>query len=195
MFMRQISSVIFAVLLLLPAVGVAQQQGRHSSGSSRGTASNAPPEDSDTATFTRAVEGQATDEQIAQFLAMTKSTQAAQQQAKDLERLGVKPDHSEEFISKSATLQSSVDQALSDTSKFRQSLGDSQRATLKAPVKKLAKSDAAASKDAKALAHQLAEVPPNPRRVMAAISNLDKALGELQSDQLNLGKPMGIPSH
>lgn len=193
--MRQVSSVIVALFLLLPAAGGAQQQGRHGSGANRGTASAPPAEDSDTATFTRAIAGQATDEQIAQFLAMTKSTEAAQQQAKGLKRLGLKPDNSEEVISKAATLQYSVDQALSDTGKFRRSFSDSQRATLKAPAKKLAKSDAAAGKGAKILSHQLEEVPPNLERLNAAISHLEKALEDLQSDQLNLGKKMGIPSH
>jgi chromosome segregation ATPase len=193
--MRQISFVIFAVWLLLPAVGVAQQQGRHGSGANRGTASNAPPEDSDTATFTRAVADQATEDQVAQFTAMTKSTETAQQQAGAIERLGATADHSEELISKAATLQSSVDQALSDTSKFRQSFSKSQQATFKAPAKKLAKSDAGATKDAKALAHQLEEVPPNVERVKAAISHLEKALQELQSDQRELGKAMAIVSH
>ncbi len=192
--MRQLLSVIFA-LLLLAAVGVAQQQGRHGSGANRGTTAAAPPaEDSDTASFTRAVAGQAT-EQIAQFFTMTKSTEAAQQQAKELQRLGVRRRNSEELISKAATLQNSVDQALSDTSKFRRSFGDQQRAILKAPDKKLAKSDATAGKEAKALAQQLEEVPPNPERLNTAINHMEKALAELQADQLSLQKPMGIPSH
>ena len=126
---------------------------------------------------------------------MTKSTQAAQQQVKDLERLSSQAGASEEIISKAATLQNSVDQALSDTSKFRRSFGDSQRALLKPQDKKLAKSDAAAGKDSKALGHQLEEVPPDVERLNTAIRHVGKTLEELQADQLNLGKVMGIPSH
>jgi hypothetical protein len=173
---------------------VAQQQGRHGGAANHGTASAPPAEDADTATFTRAIAGQATDDQIAQFFAMTKSTETARQQAKTLGR-AANPNNSEELISRAATLQNSVDQALSDTSKFRRSFTDSQAATLKAPAKKLAKSTAAADKDAKNLSHQLEEIPPDPGRVLTAVVNVERALEELQSDQLTLGKKMGIPSH
>ena len=56
--MRLISSVIVVWFLLL-AAGTAQQQGRHGSGANRGTTSTPPAEDSDTATFTREVAGEA----------------------------------------------------------------------------------------------------------------------------------------
>jgi hypothetical protein len=193
-FMRQVSSVIIALSLLLSTAVGAQQQGKHGSAPNHGTA--APPaEDSDTATFTRAIAGQATDEQIVQFSAMTMSTETARQQAKTLGRRASGANNSEELISKAATLQNSVDQALSDTRKFRQSFTDSQAATLKASAKKLAKSDVGVSKSGKNLSHQLEEIPPDPGRVLTAVVNVERALEELQSDQLNLGKKMGIPFH
>jgi hypothetical protein len=189
--MRPVSSVIVVLFLLLAAAGVAQQGSRHGSAANRGAA--APPaEDSDTATFTRAIAGQATDEQIAQFFAMTTSTETARQQAKGVGRLA---NNSEELVSRAATLELSVYQALSDTNKLRRSFTDAQEATLKAPSKKLAKSNTTVDKGAKALSHQLEQIPPSPERLISAIANLQRDLEELQSDQLNLGKKMGIPSH
>jgi hypothetical protein len=71
--MRQVLPILVALLLFLAAAGVAQQPGRHGSAPNHETASAPPAEDSDTATFTRTIAGQATEEQIARFLAMTKS--------------------------------------------------------------------------------------------------------------------------
>ena len=191
--MRQVLPILVALLLFLAAAGVAQQPGRHGSAPNHETASAPPAEDSDTATFTRTIAGQATEEQIARFLAMTKSTETARQQAKGIARQGA--NSSEELISKAATFQFSVDQALSDTSKFRRSFTDAQEATLKAPARKLAKSDAAVSKSGRNLSRQLEEIPPDAGRVLRAVANVEKALEALQSEQRTLGKEMGIPSH
>jgi hypothetical protein len=84
---------------------------------------------------------------------------------------------------------------LSDTSKFRRSFTDAQEATLKAPARKLAKSDAAVSKSGRNLSRQLEEIPPDAGRVLRAVANVEKALEALQSEQRTLGKEMGIPSH
>jgi hypothetical protein len=192
--MRHLLPVIAALLLFLPAAGDAQPQNRHGSNPNHEPANAPPAEDSDTATFTRAIAGQATEEQAAYFLAMTRSTETARQQAGGIERQGANANNSEELISRAATLQLSLDQALSDTSKFRRSFTNAQEATLKAPAKKLAKSDAGVSKSAKNLSHQLEQIPPEPGRVLAAVANVEKALEDLQSDQRNLAKAMGISS-
>jgi hypothetical protein len=192
--MRHVLPVIVTLLLFLPAAGGAQPQSRHGSNPNHGTANAPPAEDSDTATFTRAIAGQATEEQAAYFLAMTKSTETARQQAEGIERRGANANNSEELISGAATLQLSVDQTLSDTSKFRRSFTNAQETTLKAPAKKLAKSDVGVSKSAKSLSHQLEQIPPDPGRVLTAVANVERALEALQSDQHSLAKAMGISS-
>jgi hypothetical protein len=191
--MRHVLPAIAALLLFLPAAGMAQQPGRHGSAPNHETATAPPAEDSDTATFTRTIAGQATEEQITRFSAMTKSTETARQQAKSISRQST--NNSEELISRAATLELSVYQAISDTSKLRRSFTDAQEATLKVPAKKLAKSDATVSKNAKNLSHQLEEIPPDPGRVLTAVANVERALEALQSDQRTLAKEMGIPSH
>jgi hypothetical protein len=191
--MCHVLSIIAALLLFLPASGVAQQPGRHGSAPDHESATAPPVEDPDTTTFTRTIAGQATEEQTARFFAMNSSTETARRQAKTIIRQGA--NNSEELISKAATLELSVDQAISDTSKLRRSFTDAQEATLKVPARKLAKSDTAVSKSAKNLSHQLEEIPPDPRRVLTAVANVERALEALVSDQRTLAKEMGIPSH
>jgi hypothetical protein len=164
-------------------------------GTSSGSAPTTPAEDADVATFKHAVAEQATDEQIEQFHQMVKSTEAARQQAHDLQVLGSKSGDSENLTSKATTLQNSLERALSDTQNFRRSFTDSQEATLKNQAKKLTKSDAAVSKRAKAIAQQLEQGTPNPGRLGTYAASVEKEIVVLQSDQISLGKQMGIQSH
>ena len=62
-------------------------------------------------------------------------------------------------------------------------------------TRKLTKSDSAVSKGAKAISKQLEQRTVNSGRLVSAAANLEKALALFQTDQLNLGKEMGIQSH
>jgi DNA repair exonuclease SbcCD ATPase subunit len=95
---------------------------------------------------------------------------------------------------KATGLQSSVEEAQRQNRDFRRSLSDSQEAGLKNLTKKLTKSDATVSKDAKAISQQLQQGMLTSEWLGNAAANLEKALVVFQSDQLNLGKEMGIPS-
>ncbi len=172
---------------------MAQRGGQR--GTSPGSAGTTPAEDPDVATFKHAVAEQATDEQIEQFHQMVKSTEAARQQAHNLQVLGSRSGGSENLTSNATTLQNSLERALSDTQNFRRSFTDSQEATLKNQAKKLTKSDTAVNKRAKAIAQQLEQGTPNPGWVVNAAANLEKEIVVLQSDQISLGKQMGIQSH
>jgi hypothetical protein len=189
--LRRCLSIIAVLFLLFPLASFAQHGGRHGSTPASGTATS--PEDPDTATFKREVAAQATDDQVAQFRSMTKSTEEARVQAQAIQHLG--PNDSEQLIGKAANLKNSIDQALSDEHKFRQSFTDSQQATLKSQTKKLTKSEAAISKSTKSLSHQLDQTTPSATRLVSTVANLEKAIDQLQSDQLGLGKQMGIESH
>ena len=193
--MRRSVSVIVTLFVLFPLAILAQHAGRHgaSTGTSGGT--SAPAEDSDVATFKHAIAVQATEEQIGQFRLMIKSTEAARQQAHNLQHLGSNASDSEGLTSKATGLHDSVEEAQRENRTFRQSLSDSQEAGLKNLTRKLTKSDSAVSKDAKAISKQLEQRTLNSGRLVSAAANLEKALALFQSDQLNLGKEMGIQSH
>ena len=187
-------SLIIALLFLSCQLCLTGQRGGQR-GTSPASPGNAPAEDPDVATFKHAVAEQATDEQIEHFHQMVKSTEAARQQAHDLQVLGSRSGDSEKLNSNATTLQNSLDRALSDTQNFRRSFTDSQEATLKNQAKKLTKSDAAVSKRAKAMAQQLEQGTPSPARLVNDAANLEKEIVVLQSDQISLGKQMGIQSH
>ena len=189
--MRSSVSAIVILFLLFPLAALGQHGGRHgaSTGTTGGT--TASPEDPDLATFKHDVAVQATEEQIAQFGLMIKSTEAARQQAHDLQHAN----DAEGLTSRATGLQNSVEEAQRENHAFRQSLSDSQEAGLKNLTKKLTKSESAVSKDAKAISQQLEQTTLNSGRLVSAAASLEKALAALQSDQLNLGKEMGIPPH
>ena len=191
--MRHSASIIAVLILLFSLNALGQHGGRHpTSGTNGGT--TAQPEDPAAATFKRAVAEQATDGQIAQFRLMTKSTEAARQQALDLQHLSSNAAGSEDLTSKARGLQDSVEKALDDTRIFLQSFSDSQEANLKNLAKKLTKSGAAVNKSDKGISQQLEQKTLNSGRLIRTAEGLEKALVELQSDQLNLGKEMAVPS-
>ena len=190
---RSVSGI--AVLLLFPLAVLGQHTGRH--GATTGTTSGgttAPAEDPDMATFKHAIAVQATEGQIVQFRRMIQSTEVARQQAHDLQHLGTSASDSVVLTHKATGLQDSVEEAQSENRAFRRSLLDSQEAGLKNLTKKLTKSDSAVSKSAKAISQQLDRGTLNSERLANAAANLEKALAVFQSDQLNLGKEMGIYS-
>jgi hypothetical protein len=185
--------VITLLLLSFQLCLMGQRGGQR--GTSPSSGGNTPAEDPDVATFKHAVAEQATDEQIEQFHQMVKSTEAARQQAHDLQVLGAKSGDLENLTGNATKLQNSLNRALSDTKNFRRSFTDSQEATLKNQAKKLTKSDAAVSKRDKAIAQELEQGTPNPGRLVNDAANLEKEIVVLQADQISLGKQMGIQSH
>jgi len=191
--MRHPRSIIALLLFSFPLSLLGQHGGRHgTSGNNGGTA--AQPADPDSATFKRTVAEQATDEQIAQFRLMTRNTEAARQQAQDLQHLSSTSNGSEDLSGRADGLQDSVDKTLTDARTFLQSFSDSQEADLKNLVKKLTKSGGAVNKSAKGISQQLEQNKLNSRRLAGTAESLEKALAEFQSDQLMLGKEMGIPA-
>lgn len=186
---------VFTMLLLFPLAILGQHGGRHGGSTGSSGATTAPSEDPDTATFKHAVAVQASDEQTQQFRLMIGSTEAAQQQARDLQNLSSKGSNAEELTRKATSLVDSTEEAQSKNRAFPRSLSDSQEAGLKTLTKKLSKSDSAVSKEAKAISQQLDQGTLNSERLGKTAANLEKALAEFQSDQMILGKEMGIPPH
>jgi hypothetical protein len=190
---RRVSAFV-SLLLMIPLAVLAQYGGRHGGSTSSAGKTTAPPDDPDLAGFKHAVAVQATEEQTAQFRLMTKSTETARQQAHELQHLGPSAGDSVALTHTATALQSAVEEAQTQNRTFRQSFSDAQEAGLKALTKKLAKADAAVSKGAKALSQQLEQGPINSEGLTNVAANLEKALLTLQSDQLSLGKEMGVTS-
>ncbi len=186
---------VVAMLLLCPLFVVGQHGTHHGSTGNSGGGTTTPSDDPDLATFKHAVAVQASEEQTAQFHLMIKSTQAAQQRARDVQDLSAKGSNAEDLTRKATGLQDSIEEAQNQNRIFRRSLSDSQEAGLKNLTKKLTKSDSAVSKGIKEISRQLDQSALTVERLVKAAANLEKALAEFQSDQLSLGKEMGIQPH
>lgn len=182
---------IIAVLLLLPLTVWGQHAGRHGANTGTSGVPTTPPEDPDMATFKHAIAVQANEQQVEQFRIMKHTTESARRQANDLQRLGA---GSEKLFSKADSLQDAVEQAQSDYRTFRRSLSDSQEAGLKSFTRKLSKSNATLTKHTKVISQLLDERTLDSGRLLRAAATLEKVLAMFQSEQLSLGKEMGINS-
>jgi hypothetical protein len=181
------------VILIFPSAIIAQHSGRHGSVSSNNTGTT-PAENPDAVSLKKTVAEQATDDQVVQFRVMRKKTEAARQQAQEIEHSASTAGDSQALSGRATALQSSAEQALDETQRFRRSFNDSQEATLKNLAKKLMKSEAAASKSVKRLSQALEHTNPEKEHLASAAAGLEKELANLTSDQLSLGKEMGIQS-
>jgi hypothetical protein len=185
------AAVLNLVLLLFPSAMVGQHGSRHGSASSTNTGA-APTENPDAVSLKKTVAEQATDDQIVQFREMRKKTEAARQQAQEVQHSVSTAGETQDLTSKATALQTSAEQALDETQRFRRSFNDSQEATLKNLAKKLMKSEAAATKSVKRLSQVLEQTNPDKEHLANAAANLEKELANLASDQLSLGREMGI---
>lgn len=179
-------------LLASPSVLLAQHGGRSTGAGPTSTAAPNPVPNSDISDFNRAVALQATPDQIVQFRQLTKSTEAARKEAQVLIQLSQgagKPDSS-----RYAELNDAIDDARSNNQLFMRSLSASQQSGLKPQTKKLIKADADISKESKALAHELERSEVDNKKIAGVVERLDSALSGFQSEQISIGKEMGIQS-
>jgi hypothetical protein len=179
------------VLLGCPLALLAQRSG-HGVGAGRPSsgASSPAPESGDVSDFARAVALQATPDQITLFHQLAKSTEAARKETQDLiqqaENAG-KPESSHY-----ASMNDSVAEVQSNNLQFVRSFSDSQQSGLKPLVKKLSKADSDVSKQSKALAQELEQSEIDRKKITGIVERMDKALTGFQTEQLDVGKEMGI---
>ena len=142
--------------------------------------------------FNRALAVQATPDQTSHFPELTKSTETARKLAQELAQLGGKADSANDFAKQSAALKSAVEEAQGANQDFVKSFTKSQKAGLKELAKKVEKADSEVGKQWKDLEKQLSGVKAANEGIAGSADKLEKALEELQSQQIELGKEMGI---
>jgi hypothetical protein len=165
------------------------QRGVHGAGAGRppSGASNPAP-NNDINDFNRAVALQATPDQIAQFRQLTKSTEAASKKAQTLvQHTGNNADSSGY-----ADLNDAVDETQSNYQRFLGSFSTSQQSGLKPLTKKLSKADSDVAKQSKALTQELGQSQIDSKKIGNVVEKLNQALTSLQTEQLDIGKEMGI---
>ena len=181
-------------LLLLSASTLLAQHGGHGGGGRRGSpgAGSADTSDAGLADFNRALAVQATTDQISHFPQLTKSTEAARKLAQDCSGLRGKADSATEFSRRTAALREAVEEAQGSNQDFVKSFTKSQKAGLKELTKKLEKADSEVGKLWKDLERQLGGAKAVTEAIALTADKLEKALEEFQSQQIELGKEMGI---
>jgi hypothetical protein len=167
------------------------QHGGHGGGGRRGTpGASGDTSDASLTDFNHALAVQATSDQASHFPDMTKSTESARKLAQELAEL--KGERSTDFSGKSAALKEAVEEVQSGNQDFLKSFTKSQKAGLKELTKKLEKADSDVARQWKELERQFAGAKSNGEGVAGAADKLEKALEEFQSQQIGLGKEMGI---
>ena len=123
---------------------------------------------------------------------MTKNTETARNLAKEFSGVSGKTDDTTEFYRKTAALKEAVDEAQGSNQDFVKSFTKSQKAGLKELTKKLEKAESEVTKQWKDLEKQIGEAKAVSEAIAGTADKLEKALEEFQSQQVELGKEMGI---
>jgi len=179
------------VFLTCPYALLAQRAGRGAGAArpSNGTSTPAPS-NSDTNDFSRAIALQATPDQLARFPQLTKTTVAARKQTQILFQ---RAENSSKVDSSSyEQLSDALDDARSTNLQFVNTFSASQQSGLKPLIKKLRKTDVNISKQSKDLGRKFEQSEINGKKVSTMMQKLDKALTDFQTEQIDIGKQMGI---
>jgi hypothetical protein len=181
-------------ILLFCTCGALGQHAGHGGGrrGASGSAGSAGASDSGLQDFNHALAVQATPDQASQFQSLAKSTEAARKQAQDLLRLAAKADDAAEFSHHVATLKDAVEDVQGGNRSFVRGFSKSQKSGLKELMKKLDKADSEITKQKKAFDQRLGLPQGDDEGVASLADKMEKALAELQAQQLSLGKEMGI---
>jgi hypothetical protein len=182
------------IVLLFCSGQVWGQHGGHGggrSGAPRGTGSG-EPNNSNLQDFNHALAVQATPDQVSQFQALAKSTEAARKQAQELLTIASKANRMADFSQQTSALKDALEDAQGGTKYFVKGLSKSQKDGLKELTKKLEKADSEVAKHRKALDQQVGRAKTETAAVASTADKLEKALAEFQAQQLSLGKEMGI---
>lgn len=194
--MNRLTVLTLGIVLLFCSGQVWGQHGGHGGGgrggAPRGTGSG-EPSNSNLQDFNHALAVQATPDQVSQFQALAKSTEAARKQAQELLQIAGKANSMANFSQQASALKDTLEDAQGGTKYFVKGLSKSQKDGLKELTKKLEKADSEVAKHRKALDQQVGRAKIETAAVASTADKLEKALAEFQAQQLSLGKEMGIP--
>ncbi|MGA7335684.1 MAG: hypothetical protein WBW77_05060 [Candidatus Sulfotelmatobacter sp.] len=184
-----------ASLLAYPCGMLAQHGGGGSAGGglsgSNGIASGVSTKD-ELKDFHAVLAVQATSQQVAQFAAMVKISEAASAELRSFrEQLG-KQNSRSELAGRGATLDQALEKARAEDKKFVDGLSERQKSGLKEVVKKLTKAESDLQQQAKALDQVEPDAKAVGQQIAASAENLDRALTIFRSQQADLGREMSI---
>lgn len=193
-----ITALILGCALAHPLVAAAQRHGGGGSNLGGGingsvSGSNRPTgldEKDSLKDFHQVLAVQATSQQIAEFQALVKTTQAAQSEVQAL----LQQLHNQNAAADPArrdTLSPTLDDARNRTKQFQAGFSEAQKSGLKDIAKRLAKADSDLEQEEKKLDQSFDLKAPAPELIVHAES-LVKALTDFSNQQLALGREMSI---
>jgi hypothetical protein len=169
--------------------------------SHRGHTANQPAEaapdggvDPALTTLTRAVAIQARPDQLDYFHSILDSTDEALEQSRELQTLGPTVNSIPTMNAKSLQLRDALDDVDHYNRRFLATFSKLQMNELKPLTKRAHKSYSFVEKESKTVAERMEPGKIVPNLLTSAAANLEKALSDFRTDQVRLGREMGIQS-
>lgn len=190
-------------LLASPSAVLAQHGGGGGGGGGRNTTPlicvydcpairGGPSAEDDLKNFRRTMAVQATDEQRAAFAKVAQYTQTASDRLKDFHESLRKVPASSPLADRATTLDQAIEQARAGNRNFLGSFSDAQKSGLQDIAKKLAKADSDLDKQIKSLDQIVQTTNPDSEPIGNTVASLDQEFASFQSEQLTIGRAMGI---
>jgi hypothetical protein len=195
MRVNRLAVLSLGIVLLFCSNHALGQHGGHGGGGRGGAprgAGSSETSNSNLQDFNRALAVQATPDQVSQFQALAKSTEAARKQAQELLQIASKANSMANFSQQTSALKDVLEDAQGGAKYFVKGLSKSQKDGLKELTKKLEKADSEVAKHRKVLDQQVGRAKTESAAIASTADKLEKALAEFQAQQLSLGKEMGI---
>jgi hypothetical protein len=190
---RSTRMAVAIALVLLPVVASSQQSHKsHSTNSSESLPTGAA--DPELTSLTRAVALQARPDQVGYFHSIIDSTDAALQESRELQRLGPEINSIPTVNAKSLQLRDAIDDVDHYNQRFLVSFTKFQESELKPLTKRAKKSYKSVAKEWTHVGQIMEPGKTVPEKLMRASANLEKALSDFRTDQIRLGREMGIQS-
>jgi len=145
-------------------------------------------------TFGRIIAIQASLEQIGYFNSAIASTDLALQESRELQRLGTAATDIGLVNGLSLRLRDSLDDTEHYNGRFLASFTKVQDTELKKLIKPLRKSYSQVSREARNVQQLMEPGKIVPEQLATGAANLEKALSDFRTDQIRLGREMGIQS-
>ncbi len=184
---------VVGVCFLLQSFAFGQHRPHSTTGtppaSSPGTSPDAAIE-----TLTRAVAIQARPDQVEFFHSTIDSVDSALEQSRELQGLGPAINSIPTVNAKSLQLRDTLDDVDHDSRHFLTTFSKRQETELKTLTKRLRKSYSYVEKEYRVVEKWMEPENVSADRLAGAAANLEKALSDFRTDEIRLGREMGIQS-
>lgn len=144
--------------------------------------------------LTRSVAIQARPDQVQYFQSAVENTDKALQESRELQRLGAAASNVALVNQMSLQLRDTLDDIEHYTGRLLASFTKVQESELKKFTKRLLKSYSYVQRDANSMAQVMEPGKVIPDQLATGAANLEKSLSDYRTDQIRLGREMGIKS-